>query len=449
MHRAGAQSTQRAVGNALDPYWNAIEIHRPPRPAAAKLRGLAVASICLAGAAIFYPSRLLRKLRGERRQAPRKVLIIRRGGIGDAAMLTPLARALKQQFPSVKIQVLVNRQAMNVLVGNPFLDKVLQVPAGRRQWMQLLRDLRKERFDTALILHRFFAVPVFTALCGISCRLGFRWNRHGFALTDAVPFDVKKSQVQQICELMTLLGAPSPAPLPEIFVPDQEREQCMRRLDEWGYDPARSLIGIHPGGAEVMGGTQHYDKSAEVLSVLGFHPPRRWMPEHCAQLADRLIKEGNQILIVWGPGDEPAVEAMLRKMKEKPFQVAPLLPLIPLAALLAACDQVIASDSGLMHFAVAVKTPVVGIFGPTHPAYTGPLGPLDRIAWAGTECAPCLNPEEFAIAKSWKGAKPFQCWRGTNACMRELTPETVYQLVRAQAVELRGLSQSSSSDRLL
>ena len=439
MHRAGTQSTQRAVGNALDPYWNAIEIHRPPRPAAAKLRGLAVAAICLAGAAIFYPSRLLRKLRGERRQAPRKVLIIRRGGIGDAAMLTPLARSLKQHFPSVQIQVLVNRQAMDVLAGNPFLDKVLQVPAGRRQWMQLLRDLRKERFDTALILHRFFFVPVFTALCGIPRRLGFLWKRHGFALTDAVPFDVKKPQVRQICELMALLGVPTPAPVPEIPIPEQDLEQWRWRLKEWGYDPARRLIGIHPGGSEVMGGVQHYSNSAGKLSVLNYHPPRRWLPELFALLADRLIEEGNQVLIVRGPGDDPAIEAMVRNMKQKPFHVAPLSPLISFAALLAVCDQIIACDSGPMHVAVAVKTPVVGIFGPTHPAYTGPLGPSDRIAWAGTKCAPCFHPEEFAVAKSWKGAKPFRCWLGTNACMREITPDMVYRLVQAQVIELGGL----------
>jgi hypothetical protein len=66
-----------------------------------------------------------------------------------------------------------------------------------------------------------------------------------------------------------------------------------------------------------------------------------------------------------------------------------------------------------------------------------------------TQAAPCFNPEGFAAANSWTKMKPFSCWLGTNACMRELTPDMVYHIVQAQAIELRGLSQSSSSDRLL
>lgn len=437
MQLPASQPMSEKSCNALGAHWSEIEIQQPPIDWATRYRRFLVEAICLAGTVAFLPSRLLAKLRRAHRHAPRKVLIIRRGGIGDAAMLTPLARGIKEQFPGAQVYVLANSQAKGVLATNPFIDRLVQVPQGRQQWIELVRSLRKERIDTAFVLHRFFAVPVLVALCGIPRRLGFRWKRHGFALTSSVSFDAKKAQVPQICSLMELLGFPAPAPVPELFLSEQDRADAAQRLKEWGYDPARQLIGIHPGGSEIMGGAQHYQNSAANEGRADFHPPRRWMPEHLAELADRLIEEGNQVLILRGPGDDAAVAAMQKYMRRPPFYAAPLMPLLTFAAILEACDQVVASDSGPMHLAVAVKTPVVGIFGPTHPAYTGPLGPQDRIAWAGVSCAPCFHPEEFAIANSWKGKKPFHCALGTNDCMRQLMPDQVHKLVQVQTTALR------------
>jgi lipopolysaccharide heptosyltransferase II len=425
------------LGNALNPDWAKVAIQQPPSSLSGRVRSYLTEVLCLLGVAMFFPSRLFRPLlqSGRLKRQPEKVLIVRRGGIGDAVMLTPLARALKTNFPNVSVSVLVSRQAISLMVGNPFIDKVYEVPIGKKAWIDLIRKLRRQRFEIAFVLHRHFLVPLLTFCLRIPQRLGFRWKRHGFALTASIPFDVTRPQVAQLCELISLLKKPVPPAVLEIFVSEEDQESCLRNLKEKHYDPAKPLIGVHPGGGETLGFSQGYEKQT---SSQRLHPPRRWLPKHFAQLADTLIKnEGVQLVILQGPGDESVIRKVIEHMAEKPFWIAPKMDLMKFAALLKTCSLIIANDSGPMHLARAVGVPILAIFGPTHPGYTGPTETHDQIAWVGAKCSPCFHPEEFAAVSSWSGGKVFWCWRGDNECMRALTPELVYATFRLQMDRIR------------
>lgn len=419
------------LGNALNPEWAKVAIKQPPSTLSGRVRSYLTEVLCLLGVALFFPSRLFRPLlqSGRLKRQPEKVLIVRRGGIGDAVMLTPLARALKTNFPNVSVSVLVSRQAIPLMIGNPFIDKVYEVPIGKKAWIDLIRKLRRQRFEIAFVLHRHFLVPFLTFCLGIPQRLGFRWKRHGFALTASIPFDVTRPQVEQLCELMTLLNKPIPPATTEIFVSEGEQKNCLNYLVERNYDAARPLVGLHPGTAEAIGFSHGYGKD---VALQGFHPPRRWLPKHFAHLADMLIKDGVQLIILQGPGDEHAVRAVIEHMTEQPFWIAPKMVLSTFVALLKTCSLVIANDSGPMHLARAAGVPILAIFGASHPAYNGPIGVNDQIAWVGAKCSPCFHPEEFAAVSSWSGGKAFWCWRGDNECMRALTPELVYATFRLQ-----------------
>ena len=109
---------------------------------------------CLLGMAI---AKCARALWGNRdATVPQKILVIRRGGLGDILMATPLLRGLREHFPSARIYVLASTQALSGLAGCSWVDQILEVPASKKDWLLLLYRLRKERIDTAFILHRFF-----------------------------------------------------------------------------------------------------------------------------------------------------------------------------------------------------------------------------------------------------------------------------------------------------
>lgn len=432
--------TTSVYRHADAPEWESVKIKVPAFTGPEKQRSLLVDAVCLVGTLIFGTARLLTG--GKKKiHEPKKILIIRRGGIGDVVLITPLVRALKENFPGVRIQLLTSRQAVAVFAGNPYIDEILQLPSGKKGWLEFVGRMRSEKIDTALILHRIYVVSLIATLLGIPQRLGYRWKRHGFALTGSIPFDASRAQVVQINELMKLFGKPVPPSATEIFFSDENRVEVAEALRTLQYDPKKRLVAIHPGTSEVMGIGQSAGEYAHQQEMLKggntCRTPRRWPTQHFSALADMFIeRDGYQVLILQGPADEQAVSAMIEGMKQKPFGVSPKMGLKSFALLLGSCDLVIANDSGPMHLAKAAGAPVLAIFGASHAGYNGPLGARHRVAWNPVECSPCYHADEFATINSFTGAKVFECWRGDHRCMRELMPVQVYRLAQAQLDDL-------------
>jgi ADP-heptose:LPS heptosyltransferase len=343
-------------------------------------------------------------------------------------------RDIKTHFPASRLYLLTVRQGMGILAGNPQLDGIIELPGGKAGWISVVRRLRKERFDTALVLHRFFAATLLMVVAGVPQRLGFYWKRHGFALTAGLPFSPTKPQVEQICNLMTLLRKPAAEPESQVFIPAEKSRQCQDLLRQWGYDPGRLLIGIHPGGGVTAG-----------LS----HPSRRWVAERFGQLADMLIRRDQaQVLLLEGPGDQTVIAATRASMTHEPLQgeddVVSRLDLLTFAAVLRSCNLVVTNDTGPLQLAASLTVPVVAVFGPTHPNYNCPTGNRHTIVWAGVDCSPCFNFEDFAAARPWRGQNVFECWRGTHDCMLAVTAEDVYQAVKSRLEAEKVLTQRSS-----
>jgi ADP-heptose:LPS heptosyltransferase len=208
------------------------------------------------------------------------------------------------------------------------------------------------------------------------------------------------------------------------FTVDEGAIRCAREiLERWGFDPAKPLVGIHPGGGE---------------TVISSDPAKRWLPERFGWLADLLAqRSGIQVVMLQGPGDEAFVGDAVKSMNTRLLGIASGLPLAVFAALIRECNVVVVNDTGPMHLAAAQKIPVVAIIGPTHPAYTPPRGGIHKVIWAGVPCSPCYNPEEYTFGTRSHGKKLFECWRSTHECMVAITAEEVYEVVVRQ---IRGLT---------
>ncbi len=400
-----------------------IDFKLPPLLPAESARKAFWSAACLAGSVLFPLIQRFKSISGE---PPRRILIVRRGGLGDALMMTPLLQALRDRFADASISVLIGQQAVGVLEDNRCVDRIYAVPASKNEWWGLFRRLRRERFDTAFILHRFFVPSLLAVALGIPRRLGFYWKRHGFALTAGVPFDPTRSQVVQIAELMTLVGEPAPEPKLYFDPGAKPREGAAALLREWGYEARRPLIGMHAGGGETAGSSE---------------PAKRWLPERFGAVADLLARrDAAQILLLGGPGDEPFISATRNAMRASPLRMVSGLDLKTFAAVVGACDVMISNDSGPMHIAVTQDVPVVAICGPTHPRYTPPVGEKHKVLWAGVSCSPCYNPDELAETIPLIGKKGFTCWRGTHECMKAITVEDVYAAVKERLASLKKVS---------
>ena len=119
-----------------------------------------------------------------------------------------------------------------------------------------------------------------------------------------------------------------------------------------------------------------------------------WEERNFADLADRLVSGKKAVIIFTGsPDDRPVNDRILSQMHEHAHNWAGETTLKELAALAAASDLFITTDTGPMHLAAAAGARVLALFGPTAPWRTGPYGPSHLIVRAGTECSPCFQRE--------------------------------------------------------
>jgi ADP-heptose:LPS heptosyltransferase len=152
------------------------------------------------------------------------------------------------------------------------------------------------------------------------------------------------------------------------------------------------------------------------LNASGGWYTKRWPLKNFAQLGDRLHHELNAVvLLLWGPGELEEMKTMAQMMKA-PSLLAPSTNLKQLAALLSRLTLLVSNDSGPLHLAAAMRTRVVGIYGPTRPDLQGPWGDgHETVVKAGL---PCL------------GCNSVTCKIVTHDCMKQLEIEAVWQAVQ-------------------
>ena len=156
---------------------------------------------------------------------------------------------------------------------------------------------------------------------------------------------------------------------------------------------------------------------------------KRLPPQHFAEAADRLADaQGLPIVFMGGPAERPETRAVMARMRTKAVDLTGQTPVGLLPSLLRRAALLLTNDSGPMHIAAAVGTPVVALFGPTDPVKTGPYGPGHVVLSHAVECRPCFRRE---------------CSRAvTLECLTGVTPE---QVVRAVQQQLGRSRQSGSS----
>jgi len=300
----------------------------------------------------------------------KRLVILAPNWLGDAVMALPAIADVRRGAKDAVIAVAARAAVAPIFRLVPEVDEVLTIQ--RPGWFALGTDLRSKAFDTALLLPNSLnsAVTVFRA--GIRDRWGYRTDCRGRLLTRAVQPPAGLHQAEYYQQLVHALGFPNGPLEPRLPVPNTARDAASNLLSSGGWDRRTPLVAMAPGAA--YGGA------------------KRWPPERFAALASDLATDGVRAAMVGSGADRHTADEV--KVREpKVIDLVGQTDLLQLAGVLALARALVTNDSGAMHLAAAIGTPVTAMFGPTDERATRPLGDGHTVVTASVWCRPCMLRE--------------------------------------------------------
>ena len=311
----------------------------------------------------------------------RKILVREVNWVGDAVLTLPALAALDRRFPRAEIAVLAKPWAAGLFAGQSAVDRVVVYQAkgshrGLRGRWALSRELAQERFDLAVLFPNSLDAVIVPWLARVPRRVGYRTDGRGLLLTQVVARSSRSAechQVFQYLELVRALGADGEA-IPRLAVGVEAERAADRLLQDLGVETGEACVAVNPG------------------SVYG--SAKRWPAERFAAVADALADSHRaRILLIGSAKERDVLEAVAERMRWPPIRLGGRTDLAALAAVLKRARLLLSNDTGAMHVAAAVGTPVLAVFGPTDADATGPLGPDSRVVREPMPCSPCLLRE--------------------------------------------------------
>lgn len=310
-----------------------------------------------------------------------RILIIRTDRIGDVALSTAAIRALRQAYPESYLAAMVRPYTRDIVEGNPYLDEVIiydkdKVHKGVLASLKFACELRKKKFDLAVILHPANRVHLIAWLAGIPHRIGYN-KKFGFLLTRAVK-DTRHlglmHEIDYTLKLLEEIGVYAKERILFMPVKEEETRWVSDFFREKEIDKAAAVFCIHPGASCVS---------------------KRWPAGNFAKLIDALIEEFNaRIILFAGEQDRKTADEVYCLSRHKPIYVLEGAPLRRIAALLKESNLLISNDSGPIHISAAVGTSVIAIFGRKQaglsPKRWGPIGKKDIVLHKDAGCQLCL-----------------------------------------------------------
>jgi lipopolysaccharide heptosyltransferase II len=322
---------------------------------------------------------------------PKRILVVKLADMGDLLTAIPALRALRESFPQTHIDALVTPHSAPVLAGSPLVDEVLTFEKHRYDspvstakpsslWgiMRLWRNLRSRNYEWLFILHHLTTLWGTLKYAGLALSSGAKErigldNGRGWFLTQRVK-DLGFGgchEMEYWLEVVGLVGAKSDnlsLPLSEETV--EEARLLLEGSGQWR--DGVPLVAIHPGSG-------------------GYSLARRWPSDRFAQVADGLVERYEaQVVLLGGPDEAELTQRLASLMRYEAIDLGGKTSIPVLAALLKRCRLFVGNDSGVMHLASAVGTPVVAIFGPSNPLAWGPWGPSHEVVQIDLECSPCI-----------------------------------------------------------
>ena len=289
-----------------------------------------------------------------------RILILSPNWLGDSVMAMPALQALRDEYVDAHLAVLTKGHLAALWGMHAAPDELISLDPGNAGMFSAITKVKEGSFDRAFILPNSFRSGLIPYAARIPVRIGMKGHSRALMLTDICEAPRSDSQRHQMWEYFSIAGVAPDAGVGfkgPLTVP-RSAVDSVQRLGLSSQD--RPRFALMPGAA--------------------YGASKRWPVEYFRELAQSLVEQSDGEIVLLGTRAEAESCASISDLlPNNALNLAGRTSLQELAAALVACSVCIANDSGGMHLAAAVGTPVVGIYGITDPEKTGPLGEPNRI----------------------------------------------------------------------
>ncbi len=331
--------------------------------------------------------------------SPQRILVIRLSSLGDVLFTTPLVRAIKKRFPQCELDYLISTRYRELLVGNPYVSRVLSLEtgAGISEIRSMAIQIRESGYDAAIDLHGSIRSLLIRAGSRIPKVTTFRKQRLPRAMLIILKRSIypdDRSMAQWMLDAGKWLGIEDDGDGLDLYADPNIESKIQGTIDDLSSNNQQKWVAFAPGAR---------------------HTTKRWPIDKWCDLAEQIVSQSQHHITILGDEiDKPLGDKIIDRIGDNGWNAAGKLSLLQSAAAISRCQVVITHDSGLMHIAAARRVPVVAIFGPTVKAFGFyPFRVPYRVVERSLKCRPC----------STKGSS--RCPLGHFKCMQEITPEHV------------------------
>jgi lipopolysaccharide heptosyltransferase II len=332
----------------------------------------------------------------------RHILLIKPSSLGDIVHAMPTCAAIRRAYPKARLTWLVKRQWAGLVERIDGVDRVWPVDSTLKGWLSEVPSLRAEGFDLIVDLQGLFRSAAIGWLSGTPLLVGFANGREGSPWFYSSRVSVPQLDMHAVDRYLLVAKA--------VGAMESGAPEFRFRLPQTDYEEVDGLLsrsGVQPGTSWVA------------LNVSARWPTKRWPAASFAEVADRLQQEGyGAVVMIGGPDERADVAAVSGMMKTPAVDLSGATTVGLLPALLSKAALLITNDSGPMHIAAAVGTPMVALFGPTSAVRTGPYGMGHSVLAGDVPCRPCFS-------RTCHNALPLEC-------LKLVSPQQVLAAARAQ-----------------
>ena len=345
---------------------------------------------------------------------PKNIIVRMPNWVGDMVMATPVLTDLRNAFPDAKLTAMCRAPISDLLQEDVEIDELFSFTKSSRlvrrdEKKNILDRLRRGGYDLGILLPATFSSAWWFWQGGVKIRVGYGGAGRQPLLTHCVekPEHIQSQHlVKTYKHLLSPLGLDNSDTKTRLYLKEKELELAKVLLSQHGVQPHHKIVGINPGAA--------------------YGSAKCWLPERFREVTMRLLEDKDVIVVYFGDLiTSKLVKEVCQGLSTRVINMAGLTSLRELACLISLCDVLLTNDSGPMHIAGALDTPIVALFGSTSSIITGP-GRDGVILQKPVACSPCYRrtcPIDFR-------------------CMKQIEVDEVYKAI------MKTLHQDSSSKKL-
>jgi len=331
-------------------------------------------------------------------KSPEKILVIRFSAMGDVILTTPFLRVLKKEYPDAEVDFIVKPKYSSLVEKNPNISSVLHLPVKLLDFVKFLFKVRRNKYDTVFDLQRNFKSSMLMILSGAKKKRKYRTRRFQRFILVKFNKDIysdNKAVPLRFLDILDNGSTKDDGKGPELYISSESKRSVDRLLRDAGIIYPFNVIALAPGAGRAT---------------------KRWHIRGFASTGRYFSRLGYDIVVIGGEQDKEVCREVSDLMGESSVNLCGRTSLSETAAFMSICRLLISNDTGVMHMATALNTPVVAIFGPTTEQLGFfPFRGISHVVQIPLQCRPC----------SFHGTE--KCPEKHFKCMNDITADMVIE----------------------